>query len=89
MSNRGTTEDQKIFNHQLGKNIKYLRKQKNFTQERLARVCYVKFQQIQKYESGRNCPHPCALIKLAKFFKISIDKLCSQTLISDTEKFKE
>ena len=37
MSNQGTTEDQKIFNHQLGKNIKYLRKQKGFTQERLSR----------------------------------------------------
>ena len=33
MSNRGTTEDQKIINHQLGKNIKYLRKQKHFQQE--------------------------------------------------------
>jgi len=88
MSNRGTTEDEKIINHQLGKNIKYLRKQKGFTQQRLARVCDVKFQQIQKYESGRNCPHPCALIKLAQFFKVSLDKLCSQTLISDAEQFK-
>lgn len=88
MSNRGTTEDEKIFNHQLGKNIKYLRKQKGFTQERLARVCDVKFQQIQKYEAGRNSPHPCALVKLAQFLKVSLDKLCSQTLIADAERFK-
>jgi len=88
MSNRGTTEDEKIFNHQLGKNIRYLRKQKGFTQERLARVCDVKFQQIQKYEKGSNCPHPSAIVKLAQFFKISLDRLCSQTLIEQTEHFK-
>ena len=88
MSNRGTTVDEKIFNHQLGKNIKYLRKQKGFTQVRLSKVCDVKFQQIQKYEAGRNSPHHCALVKLDQFFKVSLDKLCSQTLIEDAEQFK-
>tara|TARA_R100001591_G_scaffold42323_1_gene53524 strand:- start:1236 stop:1673 length:438 start_codon:yes stop_codon:yes gene_type:complete len=88
MSNRGTTEDEKIFNHQLGRNIRYLRKQKGFTQERLSRVCDVKFQQIQKYEKGSNSPHPVALVKLAAFFKVSLDKLCSQHLIEDLESFK-
>ncbi len=39
----------------------------------MARVCDVKFQQIQKYEAGRNSPHPCALVKLAQFLKVSLD----------------
>jgi len=54
MSNLGTTEDQKIFNHTLGKNIKYLRKQKGFTQTRIGKVIGTSFQQVQKYESGAN-----------------------------------
>ena len=88
MSNLGTSEDQKIFNHQLGKNIKYLRKQKHFTQQRIAKVLDVSFQQVQKYERGVNAPHPCALVKLAQFFRISLDKLCSQTLITELDNFK-
>ena len=89
MSNLGTTEDQKIFNHTLGKNIKYLRKQKGFNQTRIGKVIGTSFQQVQKYERGTNAPHPAALVKLAKFFKISMDRLCSQNLIEDIEKFKD
>ena len=89
MSNLGTTEDQKIFNHTLGRNIKYLRKQKNFNQTRIGKVIGTSFQQVQKYERGSNAPHPAALVKLAKFFKISMDRLCSQNLIEDLEKFKD
>ena len=89
MSNQGTTEDQKIFNHQLGKNIKYLRKQKGLTQSRVGKVINTSFQQIQKYERGTNAPHPASLVKLALFFKISLDRLCSQNLISDLERFKD
>lgn len=88
MSNLGTTEDQKIFNIQLGKNLKYLRKQKHFNQTRIGNVIGTSFQQVQKYERGTNAPHPAALVKLAKFFKISLDRLCSQNLIEDLEKFK-
>ena len=89
MSNLGTTEDQKIFNHTLGKNIKYLRKQKGFNQTRIGKVIGTSFQQVQKYERGTNAPHPAALVKLAKFFKISMDRLCSQNLIEDIENFKD
>ena len=89
MSNLGTTEDQKIFNHTLGRNIKYLRKQKNFNQTRIGKVIGTSFQQVQKYERGSNAPHPAALVKLAKFFKISMDRLCSQNLIEYLEKFKD
>lgn len=89
MSNQGTTEDQKIFNHQLGKNLKYLRKQKGYTQSRVGKIINTSFQQIQKYEKGSNSPHPASLVKFALFFKISLDRLCSQNLISDLERFKD
>ena len=88
MSNRGTTEDEKLFNETLGKNIKYLRKQKRYTQTRIGKVLNTSFQQVQKYEKGKNAPHPVSLVKLAKFFKISLDRLCSQNLIQDLEDFK-
>ncbi len=88
MSTRCQTEDEKLFNITLGKNLRYLRKQKGYNQTKAAAVCDVSFQQYQKYEKGINAPHPSALIKYAKFYKTSIDRLCSQNLVEDIEHFK-
>ncbi len=88
MSDKGKTEDEKLFNKVLGVNLKYLRKQKGYNQTRAAAVCGVSFQQYQKYENGTNSPHPSALVKFAKFYKTSIDRLCSQNLVEDLENFK-
>ena len=79
MSSKRTTEDEKLFfNQVLGRNLKYLRKQKGYNQTRAAAVCNVSFQQYQKYEKGINAPHPSALVKYAKFYKTSIDRLWSK-----------
>ncbi|HAI37980.1 MAG TPA: hypothetical protein DCM40_07555 [Maribacter sp.] len=88
MPSKRTTEDETLFNQVLGRNLKYLRKQKGYNQTRAANVCNVSFQQYQKYEKGINAPHPSALVKYAKFYKTSIDRLCSQNLVDDLEQFK-
>ena len=88
MSSKRTTEDETLFNQVLGRNLKYLRKQKGYNQTRAANVCNVSFQQYQKYEKGINAPHTSALVKYAKFYKTSIDRLCSQNLVDDLEQFK-
>ena len=78
MPSKRTTEDETLFNQVLGRNLKYLRKQKGYNQTRAANVCNVSFQQYQKYEKGINAPHPSALVKYAKFYKTSIDRLWSK-----------
>lgn len=37
-----------------GRNLRRLRKRRGWSQERLARVLQVSFQQVQKYENGAN-----------------------------------
>ena len=54
MPSKRTTEDETLFNQVLGRNLKYLRKQKGYNQTRAANVCNVSFQQYQKYEKGIN-----------------------------------
>ena len=73
MSNLGTTEDQKIFNHTLGKNIKYLRKQKGFNQTRIGKVIGTSFQQVQKYEKGQNGLSAEKLILFCQHYEINLN----------------
>jgi|DEB0MinimDraft_6_1074348.scaffolds.fasta_scaffold33028_5 transcriptional regulator with XRE-family HTH domain len=89
MPNRSISDDELSFNLNLGKNLKYLRKQKNWTQTKVAEGLSVSFQQIQKYEKGLNAPSPTSLCKLAQMFKCSMDRLCSENLIHDLKTFKE
>ena len=73
----------------VGHRVRMRRVLKGMSQEKLGEQLGLTFQQVQKYERGTNAPHPAALVKLAKFFKISMDRLCSQNLIEDIEKFKD
>jgi transcriptional regulator with XRE-family HTH domain len=58
------------------KNLKKLRKQKGWSQERLAREAGISYQTLIKIEQGRiKNPKLETLIKLAKALKVSIDKL--------------
>lgn len=61
------------FNEKLQK----LRKQKNLTQEELARAIYVSRTAISKWESGRGYPSIDSLKAIAQFFGVTIDQLLS------------
>lgn len=60
----------------IGKEIKYLRRKKKITQQMLAALIGVTFQQLQKYENGKNRMSIDILIKICYFLKIkfSINK---------------
>lgn len=59
-----------------GKNIRYLRKLKNMTQEELAdKLGYKSFTTIQKWESGDSEPNLKKLKQIAELFDIDIDNL--------------
>ena len=90
MPNRRKSEDEINFNTIVGKNIKYLRKQRKITQTELGCVLGISFQQIQKYEKGTNGLHSRNLNKMAhKAFNISMDVLVDPQMIMKHKGFKE
>ena len=66
MSNKGKNEEETVYNGIVGKNIRYLRKQKKLTQTDIAKTIQVSFQQVQKYERGTNRIGSSRLFLLSK-----------------------
>lgn len=81
MSNKHRTSEELAFNRTVGTNIKYLRKLRNVTQVKLSASLDVSFQQIQKYEKGKNGCSAIRLKQLADFFKVSTDILIDPNFI--------
>lgn len=63
------------FRKTFGARLKTLRKQKRWSQKELAAKVDIRFQQLNKYESGLNLPPPEMLIKLADALAITVDFL--------------
>ena len=84
MPNRQRTPEESAFNATVGNNIKYLRKTRNLNQSKVAAalVPAVSFQQIQKYENGRNGICALKLKQLADFFKVGCDVLVDPNMIT-------
>ncbi len=59
----------------LGKQIKFLRKEKKISQSRLARQLQVTQQAVGKWETGKSTPDTDTLRRIAEFFKVSVDFL--------------
>ncbi|MBE6882367.1 MAG: helix-turn-helix transcriptional regulator [Oscillospiraceae bacterium] len=59
----------------IGENIKYYRRQKNFTQEQLAEAMGVSVGAVSKWESASSVPELSLIMELADFFEISVDAL--------------
>lgn len=67
----------------LGENIVALRKKRGLTQEKLAEVFEVSRQSVTKWESGESEPSIDKLIKLSKYFGVSVDELIQETQIEE------
>jgi len=90
MSNRGKTKDETLFNSLVGKNIRYLRKEKKLTQTQIANAIGVSFQQVQKYEKGLNGLHSFNLHKIAhRLFNVSMDVLTDPQMILKHKGFSD
>ncbi|MBA4700718.1 MAG: helix-turn-helix transcriptional regulator [Ruminococcus sp.] len=61
--------------YEIGKNIKRLRKQRNWTQEQLANKLYISRQTLSNYENGNRLPNLYMACQIADVFEISIDSL--------------
>ena len=63
------------FRKTFGARLKELRKQKRWSQKELAAKVDIRFQQLNKYESGLNLPPAEMLIKLADALATTVDFL--------------
>ena len=82
MPNKQRTPGELAFNAAIGLNIKYLRKIRNLNQSKVAAAIAVSFQQIQKYEKGKNGLCALKLKQLADFFKVGTDVLIDPNMIT-------
>jgi transcriptional regulator with XRE-family HTH domain len=77
----------------LGARIKALRKARRWPQKELAAVLGIRFQQLNKYESGFNMPPAEMLVKLADALGTSVDYLLTgnaaeESALANTRLFK-
>ena len=67
----------------LGENIKYLRKQKGYSQETLANQLNVVRQTISKWETGQSVPDADMLENIANIFEVSVGELLGNTILEN------
>ena len=75
-------------NANIANQIKQLRKQKGYTQEKLGEILNVSTQSISKWECASTYPDISLLPKIATIFGITIDELFSQTIDEDLSKIE-
>ncbi|MDX9739252.1 MAG: helix-turn-helix transcriptional regulator [Candidatus Dojkabacteria bacterium] len=63
------------------KNLEYLRKEKNFSQEELAFKLGVSRQAVSKWESGGAYPETAKMISMCKIFDCTLDELMKEDIV--------
>lgn len=76
-------------NFNLSEKLKSLRKDKNCSQEKLAKFLNVSFQAVSKWENQNACPDISLLPDIARFFGITVDELLQVELIDEKKLFEE
>ncbi len=62
-----------------GDNFKKLRKEKNMTQDEIAKMFYLNKSSISRYEKNKQVPEIELLEKFADFFSVSVDYLLGRS----------
>ena len=85
------TNDAIRFAHMVGANMKYLRLIKTpfCPQKVVAGQIGITFQQVQKYESGKNIPCSYRLTQIADFYKVTPNDLVDPSFIHRSTKNNE
>src|SRR5580698_8437220 len=81
---RTTMTKPQAFNKAIGSLIRQMRKERGFTQTKLADALGITFQQVQKYERGTNGLAACRLPEIAAFFGVTITHLYEQAGVKVT-----
>ena len=84
MAKNRDPEDVKRFACMIGSNLRYLRlDRKVFMPQKVpASFLGVSFQQMEKYENGKNVPCSYRLVQLADFFKVTPNDLTNPDFIT-------
>ncbi len=69
------SKESKALNRQIGKRLLKARLLRGLSQQKLAQLTEVTFQQVQKYESGMNGLGPARMISFARALGVTIDYL--------------
>ena len=72
-------ENLEIDKIKLGNNLKEIRLKNNHTQKKVAKILNIDQSNYSKCELGKIYLHTYPLIEFAKYYKVSIDWLCSKT----------
>ena len=64
----------------IGRNLRALRKIRGFKQSDIARMIGVTFQQVQKYETGKNRITASKLKKISDFLEVEIDAFFAESV---------
>ena len=75
-------------NIQLANNLRYLRKKFDLNQQKMEDVLNISRQAYSNYERGERTPDLDALVRLSRFYDISIDDLVLRDLRSTDLSFK-
>ena len=71
------------FDEMVGANLKYMRKFRQLAMTKVAEQLPFTFQQLQKYENGRNTISAYKLLKLCKIYKADIGEIVKESFIFD------
>lgn len=77
------------FRELLGKNLKFMRREKKLTQKKIAEFLNVTFQQIQKYEKGVSSLVGFKIKKYCDCLEVSFHDMCDPHYIERKQALKE
>lgn len=66
----------------LGKQLKFIREQKGYSQAQIAESLGTTRQTISNWENDKTILDSVSLIRLADFYQISLDELCGRNALS-------
>lgn len=72
-----------------GKNLEKLRKDNRVSQAKLGQVLGITQQMVSNYEKESSQPNIELLVKMADFFKVSIDALVGYTPVNSEERMSQ
>ena len=79
--NRTRVPDQCAFDEMVGANLQYIRKFRKLSMKKVAEQIPFSFQQLAKYEKGKNTISAYKLQKLCKIYKVDIGEIIKESFI--------
>ena len=74
------------FDEMVGANLKYMRKFRQLAMTKVAEQIPFTFQQLQKYEKGRNTISAYKLLKICKIYKADIAEIVKESFIENHQR---